>query len=58
MDLNCFKAYDIRGRAPDEMNEGLAGRIVKPRHAENLPAPKNRPMPVVMNDMASRRFPS
>ncbi|MCC7463303.1 MAG: phosphomannomutase [Gammaproteobacteria bacterium] len=36
--LNCFKAYDIRGRIPEELNEELAGRIgqayagyVKPR---------------------------
>ena len=27
MDLNCFKAYDIRGRVPDELNEELARRI-------------------------------
>lgn len=25
--LNCFKAYDIRGRVPDELNEDLAYRI-------------------------------
>jgi phosphomannomutase len=25
--LNCFKAYDIRGRIPDELNEDLAYRI-------------------------------
>ena len=25
--LTCFKAYDIRGRIPDELNEGLAYRI-------------------------------
>jgi phosphomannomutase len=25
--LNCFKAYDIRGRVPDELNEEVAGRI-------------------------------
>jgi phosphomannomutase len=25
--LNCFKAYDIRGRIPDEFNEGLAYKI-------------------------------
>ena len=36
--LPCFKAYDIRGRIPDEIDEGLARRIgrayaavVKPR---------------------------
>ncbi|MDR3444387.1 MULTISPECIES: phosphomannomutase [unclassified Dyella] len=27
MDLRCFKAYDIRGRVPDELNETLAQRI-------------------------------
>jgi len=27
MNLNCFKAYDIRGRLPDELNEDLAWRI-------------------------------
>jgi len=27
MKLNCFKAYDIRGRIPDELNEDLAYRI-------------------------------
>ncbi|EIL87468.1 phosphomannomutase/phosphoglucomutase [Rhodanobacter sp. 115] len=27
MNLNCFKAYDIRGRVPDELNEDLARRI-------------------------------
>jgi phosphomannomutase len=26
-ELTCFKAYDIRGRIPDELNEGLAYRI-------------------------------
>jgi phosphomannomutase len=25
--LRCFKAYDIRGRVPDELNEEIAGRI-------------------------------
>ncbi len=25
--LTCFKAYDIRGRIPDELNEDLAWRI-------------------------------
>ena len=25
--LNCFKAYDIRGRVPDELNEDIAYRI-------------------------------
>ncbi|MDR2871026.1 MAG: phosphomannomutase [Xanthomonadaceae bacterium] len=27
MDLRCFKAYDIRGRIPDELNEDLANRV-------------------------------
>ena len=26
-ELSCFKAYDIRGRIPDELNEDLAYRI-------------------------------
>jgi phosphomannomutase/phosphomannomutase/phosphoglucomutase len=27
MNLTCFKAYDIRGRLPDELNEDIAHRI-------------------------------
>lgn len=27
MSLSCFKAYDIRGRVPEELNEALAGCI-------------------------------
>jgi phosphomannomutase/phosphomannomutase/phosphoglucomutase len=27
MNLSCFKAYDIRGRVPEELNEGIARRI-------------------------------
>ncbi len=27
MKLTCFKAYDIRGRLPDELNEDIAYRI-------------------------------
>ncbi|TAN50246.1 MAG: phosphomannomutase [Methylococcaceae bacterium] len=27
MQFNCFKAYDIRGQVPDELNEGVAYRI-------------------------------
>ena len=27
MNLNCFKAYDIRGKVPEELNEELAWRI-------------------------------
>ena len=25
--INCFKAYDVRGRIPDELNEDIAYRI-------------------------------
>jgi phosphomannomutase/phosphomannomutase/phosphoglucomutase len=28
-DLNCFMAYDIRGRIPDQLNEEIAFRIAK-----------------------------
>lgn len=27
MELRCFKAYDVRGRVPDELNEEIARRI-------------------------------
>ena len=27
LDLNCFKAYDIRGRVPDDLNGDIAYRI-------------------------------
>ena len=27
MSLSCFKAYDIRGRVPDELDDALAYRI-------------------------------
>lgn len=27
LSLACFKAYDIRGRVPDELNEDIAWRI-------------------------------
>ncbi len=27
MNINCFKAYDIRGRLPDQLNEDIAWRI-------------------------------
>jgi len=27
LNLSCFKAYDIRGHMPDEMNEDVAFRI-------------------------------
>jgi len=33
--LTCFKAYDIRGRIPDELNEDLAWRIGR-AYAERL----------------------
>ncbi|GAB2555988.1 phosphohexomutase domain-containing protein [Rhodanobacter koreensis] len=42
MDLNCFKAYDIRGRVPDELNEDLARRI------GNATAQMLRPGPVII----------
>ena len=25
--LDCFKAYDVRGRVPDQLNEDIARRI-------------------------------
>ncbi len=25
--LDCFKAYDVRGRIPDQLNEDIAHRI-------------------------------
>lgn len=37
--MNCFKAYDIRGRVPDELNEDIAYRIGR-AYAEFL-KPKN-----------------
>lgn len=42
MNLSCFKAYDIRGRVPDELNEDLARRIA------NATAALLRPGPVVL----------
>ena len=27
IEITCFKAYDIRGRIPDELNEDIAYRI-------------------------------
>lgn len=42
MNLNCFKAYDIRGRVPDELDEDLARRI------GNATAQLLRPGPVVL----------
>ena len=26
-ELSCFKAYDVRGRVPDQLNENIAYRI-------------------------------
>ena len=33
--LSCFKAYDIRGRIPDELNTDIAYRIGR-AYAENI----------------------
>ena len=38
-DINCFKAYDIRGRVPEELNVDIAYRIGR-AFAEFL-SPKN-----------------
>lgn len=27
MTLNCFEAYDVRGRVPDDLNKDIAYRI-------------------------------
>lgn len=35
--FNCFKAYDIRGRVPDELNEDIAWRIGRAYAAEIAP---------------------
>jgi phosphomannomutase len=39
MELTCFKAYDVRGRIPDQLNEDVAyrigrafARVIEPRH--------------------------
>ena len=39
-ELTCFKAYDVRGRIPDQINEDIAYRIgrayaqaIKPKKA-------------------------
>lgn len=34
MDLRCFKAYDIRGRVPEELDEALAYRLGQALHAQ------------------------
>jgi phosphomannomutase len=41
-ELTCFKAYDIRGRIPDKLNEDIAYRIER-AYAQYL-----RPSTVVM----------
>ena len=37
MTLDCFKAYDIRGRLPDQLNEEIAWRIGRAYAAELSP---------------------
>ena len=39
MDLRCFKAYDIRGRVPDELDESLAERLGAALHELLDPGP-------------------
>ena len=39
MEYSCFKAYDIRGRVPDQLNEEIAYRIGR-AFAEHLNAKK------------------
>jgi len=47
--LNCFKAYDIRGRVPDELNEDVATRIGQ-ACATFLRAGATTPGPVVVGE--------
>ena len=47
--LNCFKAYDIRGRVPDELNEDVATRIGR-AYAQFLGAPLVKPGTVVVGE--------
>lgn len=47
--LNCFKAYDIRGRVPDELNEDVAARIGQ-ACATFLRAGSTTPGPVVVGE--------
>ncbi|MEO7386095.1 MAG: phosphomannomutase [Gammaproteobacteria bacterium] len=47
--LNCFKAYDIRGRVPDELNEEVATRIGH-ACAVFLQSQGGRPGPVVVGE--------
>ena len=42
--LDCFKAYDVRGRVPDQLNETIARRIgqayaevIRPRYRRGGP---------------------
>ena len=37
MDLRCFKAYDIRGKVPQELDEELARRLGLALHAQLEP---------------------
>jgi phosphomannomutase len=37
MKINCFKAYDIRGRLPDQLNEEVARRVGRAYAAELKP---------------------
>lgn len=37
MQLTCFKAYDIRGRVPEELNEDIAYRLGRAYYAELKP---------------------
>ncbi len=49
--LSCFKAYDIRGRVPDELNEDVAARIGRACAAflaRSAPNGAGRPGPVVV----------
>ncbi|MEQ1800534.1 MAG: phosphomannomutase [Gammaproteobacteria bacterium] len=51
--LNCFKAYDIRGRVPDELNDDVAARIGQACAtflARTQPAGAARPGPVVVGE--------
>ncbi len=53
MSLPAFKAYDIRGRVPDELNEDLARRI-----GIALAAQLDRAAPVVLGHDARLTSPS
>jgi len=47
--LTCFKAYDIRGRVPDELNEDVASRIGR-ACAAFLRGQGGKPGPVVVGE--------